>query len=229
MIINLETLEGLPIYFIQKLTKFDDLLLKFDFLEEIEDLKTVEELIIEFQEFLNNQIIIGYHYTRALENNILKEGLLSRNGEEIRSKFIKDFSHEFTEGEISLIKELWRNCFDDSDKEVRDNRIYFNFTKNALKNSGARLLLNNYGGEQVYWPLYNVNEISSKLKSLGTPMILECKLEAKKINTFSINPWAKIAISSYHKKINPNAHTEDRDAYINDSVTPKNIKIISLH
>lgn len=120
-----------------------------------------------------------------------------------------------------MVAAIWKK-----DSESRDYRIYFNFTKNALSNKGAELLLKYYGGEQIYFPLFNLPVINEKLEKIGKPMILKCILEPREIKTLIQNPWGKIIVSSYHKTLNPNASVVDQDGYLKSAVLSKNIEII---
>ena len=106
---------------------------------------------------------------------------------------------------------------------------FFNFTKDALKDSGAELLLKYYGGEQVYFPIFQLPEFGKKLEKIGVPMILRCTLNPNDINTFIEFPWGKIAVSIYHRKVNPEAHQIDQDGYQNIGVSPENIEIIEYN
>ncbi|HUX95063.1 MAG TPA: hypothetical protein VMV47_04960 [Bacteroidales bacterium] len=95
-----------------------------------------------------------------------------------------------------------------------------------MKNDGAELLLSYYGGEQVYFPLFELPNIGEKLKNIGIPMILKCTLNPNDINTFIEYPWGKITVSSYHRIKNPDAIVVDQDGYQKVGVNPENIEII---
>ena len=59
-------------------------------------------------------------------------------------------------------------------------------------------------------------------------MILKCRLTPKDINTFYENPWGRIAVSTYHRLVNPEAHQDDQDGYQSVNVAPENIEIIKF-
>ena len=225
MVIDLENLIGLPQEFINRLKRFDKI---FRLHKLIEHDENIDEIVIEINNFCLENRIIGYHYTNAIENDILEKGIISRTGQEIRKDFIKNHFHLFTKKEQSQILCQWKEQFDETDVEYRDNHIYFNFTKKALQNGGAELLLNYYGGEQVYFPIYRLKQIGKKLKKIGTPMILKCTLNPNDINTFIEHPWGKIAVSSYNRIKNPEAHVVDQDGYQKVGVSPENINTINI-
>lgn len=227
MIVNLENLEGLPNEYILKLKKFDNIFKTARFSEDYENNEDINNLIVEINNYCLNNKIIGFHYTNAIESDILEKGLIIRSGKKIRTDFMERFFHLFDNNEQILIKEKWSQRFGEKNTESRDFRIWFNFTKDALSNGGAELLLQYYGGEQIYFPLFDLPIIGEKLKKIGKPMILKCVLDPNKIETFIENPWGKIIVSSYNRIINPNASVVDQDGYQKNGVSPENIEIIN--
>lgn len=227
-IINLESLEGLPNNYIVKLGTFRQEFLDCEFLEELDENSAVQEVIAEIDQLCNENHIIGFHFTRADPKHILEKGLLSRTGQEIREDFLLNYGKEFKTEEIDEIKSAWKIGFDDSDKMARDNRVFFNFTKEGLRNGGAELLLKNVGGEQVYWPLYRNQKLQAKIQTLGAPLILKCTLIPNNIKTYIEHPWGKIAMSSFHRTINTKAYQTDQDGNQKTPVSPELIEIIEL-
>lgn len=120
----------------------------------------------------------------------------------------------------------WEIYFTKDQMKARDNRIFFNFTQDSLNDLRAEPALSNFGGEQVHMPIQSFRCIGDKLKKMGRPLIIKCKLNPKVINTFIENPWGQIAVSSYHRLQNPNAATIDQDGYQTVNVPPENIEII---
>jgi hypothetical protein len=227
-IINLETLEGLPHVFIKRLAVFNENFINAKFLENLQDIFELHVIIHEINHHCEENRIFGFHYTRADQKSILKFGLIPRSGLEIRNKFLDMFGHKFSSQEKDLILKAWTEYFSKKQREIRDRQIYFNLMQNALKNGGAELLLKYYGGEQVYNPIYEIEKISDKLQSIGTPMILKCILNPKDLYTYIQNPWGSIAVSSYHRFLNPNAYVIDQDAHQITQVSPDNIEIIKF-
>lgn len=226
--INLENLDGLPVSFIKRLNDFDSHFKFYEFLEDFDNNETMSNLISEINDQCLQSRIIGFHFTNAIEQDILTQGAIIRTGQEIRTCFINKHFHLFTKDEQDQILLAWNQQFNKSKSKNRDNRIFFNFTQHALFNGGAKLLLKYYGGEQVYFPLYRIPEIAYKLENIGKPMILKCSLDPNVINTFIENPWGRIIVSSYHRIINPKAHIIDQDGYQEIGVKKENIEIIKL-
>ncbi|WBX97994.1 hypothetical protein [Chryseobacterium gambrini] len=224
-IINLENLDGIPQKYLSELTKFDSLFKTSMFIEDFENINEIKYLISKINTFCLNNSIIGYHYTRAFPSDILENGLICRTGREIRENFLKKYKHLFNAVELKKIMILWENYFCEKQTESRDKRIFFNFTKFGLKTSDAEPLLINFGGEQIFMPLISDESLSKKIKTLGKPLILKCKLSPKNIETFIDQPWGKIAISSYNKIKNKEAQQTDQDGYQTVNVSPLNIQI----
>ncbi len=224
-VINLDNLKGLPEKYLIQLDKFKCVFLRSDFLEDLENESHIQNLITEINNYCFENLIIGYHYTKAVVEDILEKGLLIRSGSEIRNCFIKKYGSMFTQKEIEFIKNAWESYFSLKQKKIRDNLIYFNFTQNALNNGCAEELLNFYGGEQVHMPFQEIKGIKEKLSSIGFSLILKCRLSPRDLFTETENPWGKIAVSTYHNKQNPNAFRKDIDGYQFIPVSAKNIEI----
>lgn len=227
-LIDLEKLIGLSPRYLEQLDKRKDLFAGSDSFERINVDDDIHFLIEQIDDYCNNNLILGYHYTRALENGILKNGLLVRTGSEIRNEFIKNHQSIFSKSEMDEILNAWERSFDKQDEEVRDNRIWFNFTKNALKNGGAELLLKYYGGEQIYAPIYQIKGIGNKLRKIGVPLIVKCILKPQGITTSTEYPWGKIAVSSYHRLQNLEALVFDQDGYQTCNVSATDIELIKI-
>jgi hypothetical protein len=226
MSIDLENLSGLPLTFIKQLNKLDRIFMSCEFLEDYIQIAKIRSLIIEINNFCLKNTIIGYHFTKGIARDFIKKGIVVRTGSEIRQNFIKNYFQLFTEKEQIEILQKWEQRFGQNDIENRDSCIYFNFTKEALKTGGAEPFLTYYGGEQVYFPIFEIPEIGKKLKKIGTPMILKCQLNPNEIDTSIEYPWGKIIVSSYNKFKNSNAHVTDQDGFQKVGVKPENIEII---
>lgn len=224
-IIDLNDLKGIPKDYIEELQTFNVLFKENVFLEDLLSNYSINNLVERINEFCLKNQIFGYHYTRAIPDELIRTGLTCRKGDDIREAFIANFGNQFTEDEKLKIKEKWNNHFE-FQKKNRDNRLFFNFTTIELENYGAEPLLSNYGGEQVYLPLCDLPGIGEKIKCIGTPLILKCKLDPNNINTFHERTWGRIAVSSYHCQLNNEAIQFDQDGYQYNNVKPENIEII---
>lgn len=182
----------------------------------------IHHLIYEINEYCKSNYITGYHYTRTSPQCIVEKGLLLRSGDEIRSDFLNEHGHIFTGNEIKVMNNFWK--YIKSQKNIRDNRIWFNFTLEALSGSGAESLLNNFGGEQVYFAIDHNNGIRKKLQSIGEPLVIKSKISPKNIK-FHGYDWGQIIVSSYHKSLKPEISQLDTDAYQCVPVPPEHVEV----
>jgi len=172
-------------------------------------------------------MVVGFHYTRAIPEDILAQGLLVRSGEQIRAEFISRFGYLFSIEEIEAIKAAWARYFDIRMTRARDNRIFFNFTTDALNNGGAKPLLRNFGGEQVYFCIDELPSIGEKIASIGQPLIVKCAISPNDVQTYLEHPWGSIVTSAYHRTVNPDAHQTDQDGWQAVPVSPEQIELVS--
>ena len=226
--VNLHDLTGLPVEFRERLHTCSSHFQSGGFLDNIKNIPAISSLIAEIDDFCSKNKVIGFHYTRAVADDLLKQGLQPRSGDEIRQQFLTRWGHKFSPDEIDTIKSAWASYFDDSMRSSRDNVLRFNFKKTALSNGGADWLLKYYGGEQVYFCLIGIPSIDEVLTSIGTPLIAKCELNPSDISTYIDRPWGSIAVSSFHRHINPDADQVDQDGLLAGGVSPDRIELIYL-
>lgn len=227
-ILNLCTLAGFPSFFFEEMEKHTELLLNTEFEDELVENPVFQNLIDRITDFSKDCKIIGYHYTRADKDDILKGGLKSRTGQEIRETFLSRYGKLFTPKELDIIKNAWNAYFNKNMISCRDYRIFFNLTTTALFDSGAEPLLRYYGGEQVYMPLKSFPSIAKKIQNIGSPLLIKATLDPSQLKLFDYEDIAKIAISSYHRLLRPDATQYDQDAYQREPILPNQVEIIDL-
>lgn len=227
-ILNLCTLAGFPSFFFKEMEKHTELLLNTEFDDELVENSAFLNLVERITDFSRDCKIIGYHYTRADKDDILKGGLKSRTGQEIRETFLSRYGKLFTPKELDIIKNAWNAYFNKNMISCRDYRIFFNLTTTALFDSGAEPLLQYYGGEQVYMPLKGFPSIAKKIQNIGTPLLIKATLDPCQLKLFDYKDIAKVAISSYHRLLRPDATQYDQDAYQREPILPNQVEIIDL-
>jgi len=227
-ILNLCTLAGFPSFFFEEMEKHTELLLNTEFEDELVENPVFQDLIDRITDFSKDCKIIGYHYTRADKDDILKGGLKSRTGQEIRETFLSRYGKLFTSEELDTIKNAWQAYFNKNMISCRDYRIFFNLTTTALFDSGAESLLQYYGGEQVYMPLKGFPSIAKKIQNIGIPLLIKATLDPSQLKLFDYEDIAKVAISSYHRLLRPDATQYDQDAYQREPILPNQVEIIDL-
>lgn len=228
-ILNLCTLTGFPPFFFEEMGKYTELLLNTEFEDELVENPVFQDLIERMTDFSKDCTIIGYHYTRADKDDIIKGGLKSRTGQEIRETFLYRYGKLFTSEELDTIKNAWKAYFNKNMISCRDYRIFFNLTTTALFDSGAESLLQYYGGEQVYMPLKGFPSIAKKIQNIGIPLLIKATLDPSQLKLFDYEDIAKVAISSYHRLLRPDASQCDRDVYQKEPVLPNQIETFNLN
>ena len=228
-ILNLCTLAGFPSFFFEEMEKHTELLLNTEFEDELVENPVFQDLIERITDFSKDYKIIGYHYTRADKDDILKGGLKSRTGQEIRETFLSRYGKLFTSEELDTIKNAWKTYFNKNMISCRDYRIFFNLTTTALFNSGAEPLLSYYGGEQVYMPLKGFPSIAKKIQNIGSPLLIKATLDPSQLKLFDYEDIAKVAISSHHRLLRPSVSQWDLDVHQNEPVSSQQIETIDLY
>lgn len=226
-LVDLENPRSLPDHLKQELQACDRYFFRHQFLEQVRHEPLVRVAIERINSYCTQNMVVGYHYTRAIPKDLRESGLQARSGAEIRSLFLERFGYRFTESQLEKVKTTWGRCYDERMRKARDNRIYFNFTRTALGNSGARLLQKNYGGEQVYFYIDKLPGVGEILSSIGEPLVVKCALIPAEVKTYLAQPWGEIAVSSYHRIVNPSAHQVDQDGHQFAPVPPERIGLLS--
>lgn len=224
--VNLEDPTSLPSVILGALRACDPHFMREEHVSNLRKIPAVGSLIRDIDHFCSRNMVIGFHYTRAIPDDILTHGLQLRSGEEVRAQFLGRFGHMFTSDEIHAIKVAWASYYNGRVRSSRDHKIWFNFTRDALTNGGADLLLKYYGGEQVYFCINELPGVGEKLSSIGQPLIVKCALVPAELNTFIAYPWGSIAVSAHHRRVNPAAHQTDQDGWQTAPVPPDRIELI---
>jgi hypothetical protein len=220
MAIDLTSIEQIPSDILSDLRIHSEYFLKYEFLDQLLEINSFKTVVSGLNEICNKHGVIGYHFTRSHKDLIKKDGLQVKTGSERRKEFLAEYSELFSDAQLKIIKNEWNGYFDYHQNKARDGKIWFALTKIALINGGAFPLLNHFGGEVVYMPLTREIEISNILNGVGNPLVIKCSLQTSKLNTFSLLPWGKIWLSTYHCHINSNAYQNDKDIYTMHNVNP---------
>lgn len=167
-----------------------------------------------------------WHYTRLLDSEI--EGFIKK---------IETCSFEFLEtrlehvvNEEQLTKDEANFILDKSvlqNSEQNNGRVGHFSTITvpvSCKDEGVGELLAFWGGETVYFWLRNEN-IEKKLHSIGTPYIMEIKIDlTDRLNSFSVT---EEIIRSWAIKLGAQITNGSSDLFIYDSVV--NAEVIKIH
>lgn len=227
MVIKLHSIAQIPSDVLRNLESFTDVFKEQESWEQLLKIPSLLQIVKELDEFCLQERVFGYHYTRAERESIEQHGLLALSGDERRRDFLDRYGHLFTDEQRDRIRKKWQ-YFSPEMCKIRDHRIFFNFTLDALEDNGAENLLKYYGGEVVYFPLCDDPELKGILETIGQPMIVECVLNPAELTTFYEYPWGKIWLSSYHVTLNPKACRCDQDGYQEISVRAEQIHSIQI-
>lgn len=181
------------------------------------------EIVCELDTICESNEIVGVHYTRAKRESISSFGLIPQSGAERRDAFLSTYGHHFTAIQRYRLLTGWRSYFDKEQNHLRDCRIWFNLTREAISNGSAESLLSYFGGEVIYMPFLEDPEIMGILRGIGEAMVIECSLSASSLYTLCEKPWGRTWLSSYHCSVNPEAFQWDVDFYTEERVSPSAI------
>jgi len=228
MAIKLNSTGQIPQPIRHLLRGYKSLFAKYDLIQKVLENTHLYGVAEELNQVCLQEGIIGYHFTRAIREDIEARGLQLGCGTDRRSDFVSRHGHRFSEAQRERMHRMWDDYFDALQTWVRDGKIWFSFTLDALDNGGADRLLTYFGGEVVYMPLTEDKEIAAILQTIGQPLIVECVLAAERLRTFSVIPWGTIWLSSYHVTVNRDALQNDMDAYSEEPVSVSQIVSIRV-
>lgn len=195
--------------------------------ERLLDIGPLRDVCAELNRICSESGVVGFHFTRANRLSILKHGLLKANGEERRAEFLKTYGDLFSESQRERLEAAWSLYFQGSQNESRNGYVWFNLTKEALKDGGAESLLRYFGGESIYMPVTADPEIAAVLQGIGEQLVVECVLDVGQSNAFHEYPWGIVWLSSYHCSLNHDAIQFDQDVRVTYSIPPADIVSIS--
>lgn len=221
--IRLDSVAQMPPEILRYLLQFGSVFSACEYIEQVLKNSYLEEIAAELDRLCVRNGVIGYHFTRAIPEDIASRGLELPIGARRRSDFLVTHGHLFSAAQREWICRMWEDYFDALQTRGRDGRIWFAFTLDALSNGGAHPLLMNFGGEAVYMPLADDKEIAAILQTIGQPLVVECELKPEKLSTIWQNSWGRTWLSSYHVTVNPRAHQHALEARLREPVSPSNL------
>lgn len=225
MCIRVDTIDGMPEDLAVKLEQIRPELEAHDYITDVADKPEILRLLRELNEYGVSKTVVGIHRTRAVRESIQKNGLQPRSGQERREQFLRDHGKLFTVEERKQIREAFSEYYTPFMNMVRDNRVWFNLCREAPR--GSERLLEYYGGEVVFMPLKDIPTICAKLRNIGEPLAIECRLHPDKIRGFWDYPVALVWLSAYHAHVNRRAQVYDVDLYSTGTIAPKDILSIT--
>ena len=223
MIIDLAKPFELPSEYRQRLYGIEKICRTVQSSDELFEKGAVLNLAQDLGEFCYKNRVVGVHFTRAIRQEILDQGLLVRTGSEIRGRFLKQHSSKLTQNQVVLLQERWAAYFTSQQISSRDNSIFFNFTEEALEIGGAENLNGMYGGEQIHMCVELDEPLGKALANIGEPLVVYCALDPQHICGVYEEVLGRILVSSFHLHINPEIWREDTDAWQTVPVNPQDV------
>ena len=181
--------------------------------ESISDERPARLLMEALTAELEETGFVGIHHTRALPESIKSNGLQLLTGRERRAKFLREYGKLFTAGEIADIEAAWKNYFCGMQYMGREGQVWFNYTSDEFDTAEESHFLRYFGGEQIHMPLHDHPSVSEKLRSIGVPLRVRCRLFPSVVTEFRDHSAAWVWLSIYHKKLNPSAAVDSFNIY----------------
>ena len=228
MAISLDSISQIPQAISDELCRFDRVLADRRLVEQLLENSNLRRLASALDDLCRAEGVTGYHFTRAVHEHIADRGLQLSRGGDRRRDFISEYGHLFSEAQRERIAKMWNGYFDESRDAHRDGRIWFCCTLRSLEDGDADRLLTFFGGESIYMPLTEDDEVAAVLRAIGQPLIVKAKLPGTKLHTFSEIPWGRVWLSTYHVSVNKEAQQHDVDAYVLEPVPRDQIVSIDV-
>lgn len=165
------------------------------------DLEPGDEARQRIAEALDGCRVLVHHATRLHPHEVAmvrEQGLRTLDDDLIREKLDACVTH----GLLSPIArdELWaqRAPLDD-DMAVRAGMVWATSSRASIseQNSGARALLQNWGGEATYWR----HERSGRLRGFGDPMVVSFTIDAVEDRAHRWSPGLANALLGTHLRL----------------------------
>ncbi len=225
---NVSDPAAIPQEYRQRLSHLALLFHEYQFVEQLLDSPELADIAGELDEMCFTDRVVGFHFTRGTGESINEQGLIVSTGADRRRVFLEQYGHLFTPAQRTAIEQSWSDYFDRNQDRARDGKVWFTLTQEPLADGGADRLLTHYGGESIYMPLTELTDVAEVLRSIGTPMVVECSLDPHELRFLIDRPCGTVWLSSYHCMVNPNANQHDLDVYSTKSIPPSWIRSIKI-
>lgn len=223
MPIDLSSPEQIPATLRDSLSQFLGEFQETDSLDALIEIAEIASLQKELNSYVEDQYVLGFHFTRADPSQINAEGLVVQSGSDARMKFLRDHKERLNSEHREKIVRGWKSYFTSKVNNSRDGKIWFNLTRSPLTMSAAKPLLEFYGGEIVHMPFRKCTDLARIFREIGEPLVICCELRTNELTTFRTLPWGRVWLSAFHVSVNDSASQEDLDVYMSCSLPPGRI------
>jgi hypothetical protein len=221
--IMLDDVESIPVSELDLFCEYSQLLegtVDFDSLLEDNRMSDIE---LKLDKYVRKQDIILYHFTRGNPDCFRNKGLCIYSGEKRRKKFLDEYGDLFSSEQIRRIKRKFAEYYTEEHNKFRENKVWFTMTANKDWLGTVEPLYKYYGGEIVNFALSGEADIMEIFETIGQPLVITCKISTEDIVKSRENMFGKALLSTYHKRLNPNASWRGADCFCTVPVTPQQI------
>jgi len=223
MAIRLDRIGSIPGGFLVKLNRLRNIFVESEYLDEILNDSATFEIAQELHRYVEENGVLGFHYTRAFPERIRDAGLIAIAGGVRRTQFLGEFGDLFSSEQRARIENCWCRYFNVDENERRDFRVYFAGSNDLSKAGVVQPLYKYYGGEVVNMALNNEKDIMALIAKIGVPLVIGCSLNARDLREPYNYDFGRALISAYHASVNCEAEWVGFSTYSRVSILPSQI------
>lgn len=222
--LRIDDLASIPAEFSARLSHLHPVFASNPFVENLLSTPELARLAAELDGHLQNNWIRGYHCTREpSEGYFHAQGLRVTDVAQHQAEFVAKFGYRFTSAELAEMAAAWHSYFvKERQAELRNGQIWACLTRNLiLEDRGVDLFFALYGGEAISMPFDDHPTITSKLASIGSPVVVEVAVPGNALRAGY--PMSTALLSRYHQTVRQDAHIFESEAMWRAPVAPEHV------
>jgi len=224
MDIRLDDPSFIPISLKRELEQHWMILQSSEYMEELTRDGVFRNIAMQLELFIQQNRVLGYHCTKEpISGHFLSTGLRTLDRVAHQTQFLETHGHLFSQHEKNVMRSAWESYFPGAQDIGRNGLLWFCLSAYLVVNNGTKYFFNYFGGEAIYMPLLNHPLILEKLRKIGSPVVVEVRLNPNELKTLGEFPFALNALSHYQKSVNPSAYIHSREGHLKRNVTPEEI------
>lgn len=223
---RLDDVGAIPAEFLPRLKALEPEFRRHEYIDSVTQHPVARAVQYDLEDFLRTQPVRGYHCTREPAPGYFKaHGLRLTDVASHQAEFLAAFGHLFTEGEKEDLRRAWARYFVGTGQlPARNGMLWFCLTEATAHSYGTQVFFDHFGGEAVFMPLKDHPTIAPKLGKIGTPVIVEARLQPGTTVPLRL---ALPLLSAYHRTIRPDAHVWDAETNIRQPVPPADVLAVT--
>jgi hypothetical protein len=224
--VRLDDVAALPAAFVARLKPLQPLFREYEYIDSLAQDARARQLYYDLEDHLRTQAVRGYHCTREPATDYFStHGLRLTDIASHQAEFLETWGHVFTDREKDDMRRAWAEYFVGTGQErARNGMLWFCLTEGTARSDGARVFLDQFGGEAVFMPLKDHPTIAPKLRQIGRPVIVEARLQP---GTTAPLRLALPLLSAYHRTIRPDAHVWEAETNVRQPVPPADVLAVT--